>query len=205
MIRKASVPALLAAVALGLLAGCAGAPTRTPWLPEGQPQKMVMLVMPMQMDRSKLASVATPAELTELFVKKLETQEVPAVQFDGSMNATGHLLACDVPDLNYVVGKGYPRRLNYRAQLHCQIKDSATHEVFWERTLDQEYEERVLFNTMTKRPEHHEWQLYRECIVPLWESMAYGVRLFMYRPQLAHPTVRVEPVQELPPPSPYTK
>ena len=55
--------------------------------------------------------------------------------------------------------------------------------VGWERKLEQRYDERVLFNTMTKLPEHHEPILWKECVVPVWDAMAVSLRLFLDRPR----------------------
>jgi hypothetical protein len=165
-----------------------------------------VLVMPIQIDRSKGLDIASGEELTELMVNKLQSHKVRTARFEGESGmAVDFRLACEVPELGYTEARGYPRRLHYKAELHCVIKDSASQAIRWKRELNQQYEESVLFNAMTKRPEHHDRVLYRECVVPLWDAMAYGVKLFLGRPALQAAPVPHLPEPALPEPSPYSK
>jgi hypothetical protein len=182
-------------------------------MPEGEPPKGMIFVMPIQIDRSKGTDVASAEELTQLMLDKLQAYRVPSTSFEAAVTGPALRLACEVTELGYVQVGGYPRHLRYKAELACAIKDPVTHDVRWTRKLDQKYEESVLFNMMTKRPEHHDAVLYRECVVSLWDAMAYGVRLFMNRPVLAAPSAPEAPEPLLleppppidPPPDPYAK
>ncbi|HBH96935.1 MAG TPA: hypothetical protein DDX89_03970 [Candidatus Omnitrophica bacterium] len=75
--------------------------------------------------------------------------------------------------------------------LSCSITESPGQSVRWQRDVERHYDVTTLLNTMTKLPPRHESELLRECVLPVWDGMAYSVRLFLDRPRMA---TRTEPV-----------
>lgn len=123
--------------------------------------------------------VPTAAVLSVLLIKHLQVAGVNAVLEPSAEATAPYTLSCIVPQLGYGVKAGYPPGRLYRAELVCALKDGQTQEVLWRRRLTQDYERTVLLDLLTHLPEEphqHDRMLYRECIVPLWDTMASSVR-----------------------------
>ena len=142
--------------------------------------------------------VPTAAVLSVLLIKHLQVNGVNAI-LERADNATAqYTLTCTVPQLGYGEKETYPKGRLYRAELVCALKDGQTQQVLWTRRLTQDYEQTVLLDLLTKLPEEphqHDRVLYRECIVPLWDTMASSVRaVVVSRTQLSkHPAVPAVP------------
>lgn len=179
------------AVAIGLacstlLAGCHGATLVRE--PSTEIPGHVVLVNPLTMDTGGVQSgLATSEELTSLLIERLHGYGIQAV--DHHTSAVTETLLCSVPQLGYTIRRRYPRRLHYKAALTCSLVEPNTHASVWERKLDQHYDEAVVFNTMTKLPEHHDPIVWRECIEPVWDGMASGLRMYFERPPLVRSAV----------------
>jgi len=174
----------------------------------GDPQDLAkpgFIVRPMKFAEPPAVNpkVASPEELTELLIGELREAHILAARQEAEAAPNPMFLACDVPALRYIERPRYPRSIRYEAQLHCALTD-ASQAVRWERTLDQRYDELVIFNTMTKLPKKYEMTLYRECVVPLWEGMAYGVQLYLKRPAPPAPSSVTTPLVS-PPTTEYAK
>lgn len=138
----------------------------------------------------------SPAELTQLLIAQLRSQGIPVVSSETTGAEADYTLNCVATRLGYAAARRrYPPHRTYEAELTCAIIDPATQAVRWQRNLTQRYDETVLLNTMTKLPPRHGGTLLRECITPLAEGMAYGVRLFLARPQSAVGLTSARPTQ----------
>ena len=125
------------------------------------------------------AGVPTAAVLSVLLIKHLQVAGVNAILEKPDEATAPYTLSCIVPQLGYGVKDGYPKGRLYRAELVCALKDGQTQGILWKRRLTQDYEQTVLLDLLTNLPEEphqHDRVLYRECIVPLWDTMASSVR-----------------------------
>jgi hypothetical protein len=123
--------------------------------------------------------VSTAAVLSVLLIKHLQVNGVNAILERAEAATAQYTLSCTVPQLGYGEKDAYPKGRLYRAELVCALKDGQTQQVLWTRRLTQDYEQTVLLDLLTKLPEEphkHDRILYRECIVPLWDTMASSVR-----------------------------
>jgi len=93
-----------------------------------------------------------------------------------------YILTCAASELGYTVRGVYPKRVDQGAALACSISDPDTGSVHWQRQLQRDNELTKIINTMTKLPAKYDVQLLQECVLPVWDGMAYGVRLFLERP-----------------------
>jgi hypothetical protein len=126
--------------------------------------------------------VSTAAVLSVLFVKHLHVNGINAILEKPDEGTAQYGLNCLVPHLGYGVKDAYPQGRLYRAELVCTLKDGQTQETLWTKRLTQDYEQMVVLDLMTNLPEEphkHDRVLFRECIVPLWDSMASSVRAVM--------------------------
>ncbi len=137
-------------------------------------------------------------EFTQLLVHQLRSKGVRAVTSDTGARHADYVLACTVPHLGYTIQRRYPTQVKHEAMLCCSIIDPATQAVRWQRDVERHNDVTTLLNTMTKLPPRHESELLQECVLPVWDGMAYGVRLFLDRPQIA---ARAEPVSPAEPPT----
>lgn len=149
----------------------------------------------------------TSAVLSALFVKHLHVNGIHAL-LETEEEATGeYTLNCRVPELGYDLRQGYPKQRIYQAELTCTLRDQQTQTLVWERSLNKSYEETQIFDMMTKlpdQPHEHERILFRECIVPLWDTMASVVGTVLVArqqierdygwPKAATATVQPDPV-----------
>ena len=191
------MPAVTALVS-GLLAGCqSAAPTAyefpTTWpgsapLSEAAPTISVypidMAAQPQPAEGEPLASGAqgeegeglpTAAVLSVLLIKHLHVNGVNAVLEKTDSATAKYALSCAVPRLGYAQRDGFPQQRIYQAELSCVLKDQEQQQIVWERRFTQEYAETTVLDMMTKlppQPHRHDRVLFRECIVPLWDSMA---------------------------------
>ncbi|MBI3082868.1 MAG: hypothetical protein HYY90_00660 [Candidatus Omnitrophica bacterium] len=124
-------------------------------------------------------------EFTRLLVHQLRSKGVRAGTSDTGTSAPDYVLTCTVPHLGYTIRRRYPTQVKHEATLSCSIIDPTTQAVRWQRNVERHNDVTTLLNTMTKLPPRHEAELLRECVLPVWDGMAYGVRLFLDRPQMA--------------------
>jgi hypothetical protein len=203
MSRPLIVPTVLGAVALGLMAGCAGGPWRQSYQfpatwPGSQPlgedaptvsvaPLAVSLNQPIHLPEGE-PGVPTAAVLSVLFVKHLHVNGINAILEKPEQGTAQYGLACQVPQLGYGEKDAYPKGRLYRAELACTLKDGQTGDTLWTKRLTQDYEQMVVLDLLTHLPEEphkHDRVLFRECIVPLWDSMASSVRAVMVSRQTA--------------------
>jgi len=137
-------------------------------------------------------------EFTQLLVHQLRSKGVRAVTSDIGASATDYVLVCTVPQLGYTIRRRYPTKVKHEAVLSCSIIDPASQAVRWHRDVERHNDVTTLVNTMTKLPPRHESELLRECVLPVWDGMAYSVRLFLDRPPMATRTEPVPAVASLP-------
>jgi hypothetical protein len=126
--------------------------------------------------------VPTAAVLSVLFVKHLHVNGINAILEKPEEGTAQYGLTCQVPRLGYGVKDQFPTGRLYRAELTCTLRDGQTQETLWTKRLTQDYEQMVVLDLMTNLPEEphkHDRVLFRECIVPLWDSMASSVRAVM--------------------------
>ena len=180
---------------LSATAGCASSLSELGPKFSGKAQRSVY-VRPINLNVSRVdREMATGEELTDLLVEKLHQRGIDASKNPHELNATDTLY-CGVPSLGYTVAQGYPRRLQYQANLACSLVDRTSQAVDWQRHLEQRYDESIVFNTMTKLPESHEPILWRECVMPLWDAMAVSLRLYLDRPPMPRTHVQVGAPEE---------
>lgn len=130
-------------------------------------------------------SYLSSEELTQFLVHQLRSKGVRAVTSDLGASAPDYVLTCTIPHLGYTIRRRYPRQVKHEVTLRCSIIDPSTQAVRWQRNVERHNDVTTLLNTMTKLPPRHEGELLRECVLPVWDGMAYGVRLFLDRPQMA--------------------
>jgi hypothetical protein len=139
-------------------------------------------------------SQLSPGEFTQLLVHQLRSKGVRAFSADTGVAEADYVLTCTVPRLGYTIRPRYPRQVRHEAQLSCSITEPAGQVVRWQRDVERHYDVTTLLNTMTKLPPKHDSELLQECVLPVWDGMAYSVRLFLDRPQMA---ARMEPVSAM--------
>ena len=127
----------------------------------------------------------SPGELTQLLLHQLRSKGVRAVPAETGAADADYILTCTVPRLGYTIRRRYPTHVRHEAQLSCSITEPLGQTVRWQRDVERHYDVTTLLNTMTKLPPKHESELLQECVLPVWDGMAYGVRLFLDRPQMA--------------------
>ena len=123
--------------------------------------------------------VSTAAVLSVLLIKHLHVNGVNAILERPESATAQYALNCTVPQLGYGVKDGYPKGRLYRAELVCALKDGQSQQILWTRRLTQDYEQTVLLDLLPNLPEEphkNDRILFRECIVPLWDTMASSVR-----------------------------
>ena len=190
VMRMARWPARLGLAAL--LGGCQSAVTpayRFPsvW-PGSQPlseDAPTVSVEPLQVNVAQAIQlpegdpgVPTAAVLSVLLVKHLHVNGINAVLEQATDATAQYILSCSVPELGYGEREGFPKERRYRAELLCTLKDGQTQDVLWTRRLKQDYDQTVLLDLLSNLPEEphkHDRILFRECIVPLWDTMAASV------------------------------
>lgn len=126
--------------------------------------------------------VSTAAVLSVLLIKHLQVNGVNAILERPESATAQYALSCAVPQLGYGVKEGYPKERLYRAELVCALKDGQSQQMLWTRRLTQDYEQTVLLDLLTnlpREPHKDDRILFRECIVPLWDTMASSVRAVM--------------------------
>ena len=183
----------LVVICLVGIAGCStGAGSRrsgqAPFSGEAVP---TVLVKPVVADPAGQTSHLSSDEFTQLLVHQLRSKGVRAVTSDTGARHAHYVLACTVPQLGYTIRRRYPTQVKHEATLSCSIIDPATQAVRWQRNVERHNDVTTLLNTMTKLPPRNEAELLRECVLPVWDGMAYSVRLFLDRPRMA---TRTEPV-----------
>lgn len=122
--------------------------------------------------------VPTAAVLSVLLIKHLHVNGINAVLEQAADATAQYVLSCSVPELGFGEREGFPKERRYRAELLCTLKDGQTQDVLWTRRLKQDYDQAVLLDLLTNLPEEphkHDRILFRECIVPLWDTMAASV------------------------------
>ncbi|GEM_PF-4730639 len=115
--------------------------------------------------------------LTDLFADHLRAAGVRVSSGDSR-----YLFRGVVPQLGYVTRSGYPRRVTYFSRLVYQLVDRQAGQVVWTGNLEQEFEQTVLVNTMTRLPSEpnpHEKLLLEKCVEPIWDSVAKDVGTFL--------------------------
>lgn len=138
-------------------------------------------------------------EFTQLLIHQLRSKGVRAFRVGAGVAEADYVLACTVPRLGYTIRRRYPTQVKHAAKLRCSILDPSTQTVRWQRDVERQYDVTTLLNTMTKLPPKYEAQLLQECILPVWDGMAYSVRLFLDRPQHAAvpgPVLPAEPKRQ---------
>lgn len=140
----------------------------------------------------------SPDEATQLLVHQLRSKGVRAFRAEAGAAEADYILACTIPRLGYTIRRRYPTHVRHEAQMSCSITEPPGQTVRWQRDVEQHYDVTTLLNTMTKLPPKHESELLQECVLPVWDGMAYSVRLFLDRPQIATKTEPVPPVASLP-------
>lgn len=121
-------------------------------------------------------------ELTQLLLAQLRAKGIRAFR-ENADSPTDYVLSCTVPRLGYSIRRRYPTYVQHAAMLSCSIIDPSTQVVRWHRDVERHNDVTTLLNTMTKLPPRHESELLQECVLPVWDGMAYSVRLFLDRPQ----------------------
>ena len=122
--------------------------------------------------------VPTAAVLSVLLIKHLHVNGINAVLEPAADATAQYILSCSVPELGFGEREGLPKERRYRAELLCTLKDGQTQDVLWTRRLKQDYDQTVLLDLLANLPEEphkHDRILFRECIVPLWDTMAASV------------------------------
>ena len=178
----------LLAVCLVGITGCgtgAGLKRSGPPLFSGEAAPMLLVKPVVSETPTGQTSHLSPEEFTQLLVHQLRSKGVRAVTSDTGTSAPDYVLTCTVPHLGYTIRRRYPTQVKHEATLSCSIIDSVTQAVRWQRDVERHNDVTTLLNTMTKLPPRHEAELLRECVLPVWDGMAYGVRLFLDRPQMA--------------------
>lgn len=97
-------------------------------------------------------------------------------------NNGDYLFRGAVPELGYLIRGGYPRRVTYFSRLVYQLVDRRTGQVVWTGNLQQDFEQVVLVNMMTRLPSEpnpHEKLLLEKCVEPIWDSVAKDVGAFL--------------------------
>jgi len=140
----------------------------------------------------------SPEEATQLLVHQLRSKGVRAFRTEAGVAEADYILACTIPRLGYTIRRRYPTHVRHEAMLRCSITEPSGQAVRWQRDVERHYDVTTLLNTMTKLPPKHESELLQECVLPVWDGMAYSVRLFLDRPQVATKTEPVPPVASLP-------
>jgi len=158
-------------------------------------------VLPVEMAEAEAYPLSGTEELTQLLIGFLEGQGLPAKRAEPGSEDSPQL-ACRVTRLEYAKRRPYPSRRRYEAELSCVVTGWVSNTTPWARTVSRAYEEMVLVNTMTKLPSQHDAVLLNECVLPVWEGMAYSVRLFLDRPLVAPPSPSREPILAKTPGSP---
>ena len=149
-----------------------------------------LLVNPVVSDAAaRQTSHLSPEEFTQLLLHQLRSKGVRAITAE--TGTADYILTCTVPRLGYTIRRRYPTHVRHEAMLSCSITESPGQSVRWQRDVERHYDVTTLLNTMTKLPPRHESELLRECGLPVWDGMAYSVRLFLDRPRMA---TRTEPV-----------
>lgn len=116
--------------------------------------------------------------LTDLFADRLRAAGVRV----SSSGDSRYLFRGVVPQLGYVTRGGYPRQVTYFSRLVYQLVDRQAGQVVWTGNLEQEFEQTVLVNTMTRLPSEpnpHEKLLLEKCVEPIWDSVAKDVGIFL--------------------------
>ena len=137
-------------------------------------------------------------EFTQLLAHQLRSKGVRAITSDTGAGHADYVLACTVLQMGYTIRRRYPTQVKHEATLSCSIIDPVTQAVRWHRDVERHNDVTTLVNTMTKLPPRHESELLRECVLPVWDGMAYSVRLFLDRPPMATRTESVPAVASLP-------
>ena len=122
--------------------------------------------------------VPTAAVLSVLLIKHLHVNGINAVLEPAAEATAQYTLSCSVPELGFGERTGFPTERRYRAELLCTLRDGQTHDALWTRRLKQDYDQAVLLDLLPNLPEEphkHDRILFRECIVPLWDTMAASV------------------------------
>ena len=136
----------------------------------------------------------SPGELTQLLLHQLRSKGVRAVPAETGPTDADYSLTCTVPRLGFTIRRRYPTHVRHEAQLSCSITEPSEQAVRWQRDVERHYDVTTLLNTMTKLPPKHESELLQECVLPVLDGMAYGVRLFLDRPQIA---TKAEPLPSI--------
>ena len=121
-------------------------------------------------------------ELTGLLVRSLKSEGIQAVTAATADSPVDYLLTCAASQVGSSARGFYPRRVSHAAALTCSISDPDTGGVHWQRELQRGNDLTKIINTMTKLPARDDVAVLHECVLPVWDGMAYGVRLFLERP-----------------------
>lgn len=155
----------------------------TQFLSEATP---TLLVNPVASDAAAgQAGHLSPEEMTQLLLAQLRSKGIRVFRENTDSPTADYVLSCTVPRLGYSIRRRYPTHVRHEAQLSCSITEPSGQAVHWQRDVERHYDVTTLLNTMTKLPPKHESELLQECVLPVWDGMAYGVRLFLDRPQMA--------------------
>ena len=191
---------VLAVGLLSVLTGC-GAAMQTHLFPQTWPAGLnrpsspkavptdrgpVVLVDPVILDvdyreprEEPVENLLTADVLTNLLVEQLRAEGVNAFRRDDLTSEPDYVLSGTVPRLVWTERPGYPRRLQYVAQLACHLIDQRNRQVLWQRDLEHVFDRWTVVDTMTRLPDRqreHGQILVEKCIVPVWNIMASGVR-----------------------------
>ncbi len=127
------------------------------------------LIRPVETDASR----PTVEVLSQLLKKQLEASGVNVVDANGD-----YILSGIIPRLGYTEQSGFPRRFIYTSDLSYQLVKRDSGQMVLDGHLQQETEQSVLINTMTRLPadpEAPERILIDKCVTPTWETVAGAV------------------------------
>lgn len=116
----------------------------------------------------------TSAALRDLLSEKLRQAGIPVTD-----QPSRYTLIGVVPRMGYTARGGYPRKLIYTTELVYRLVDRNTGDILIDRSLQQEVEQTVLVNTMTKLPQDPnapEQELLRQCMEPTFNLVASSVK-----------------------------
>lgn len=166
-------------------------PKSGPSQPESGPMILVDPVRYGDFDEADMP--ATVSVLTDLLAQRLQIKGIAARTSPAQAPSMPARLQCGVEKLTYTRYSHYPATTVYEAELSCSLEELGLKRPRWTQKLAQRFEKIEIVNTMTKLPSQHEKILFEECILPLWDAMAVGLKTFMeYAPDASSSAV-VEP------------
>jgi hypothetical protein len=178
-----------------LIPGCAASrPRRVVLFPERWPSSLdagfeqasahatnqpTVWVEPFVLEADAFASLSAAGEPTGEVLTRIFVERLLAAGVSVSSRQPVYVFSAVVPQLGYVEQGGFPRRITYFSRLVYRLTHRATGQRVWDGNLEQNFEQTVLVNTMTRlpaEPNAYERVLLEKCIRPTWGFVAADVR-----------------------------